>query len=198
MYMTIEKLDDNKILISLYKQDLNKLLLDNDKITMKNPDFKDAIKSILSLAICKANINTDNKKVIIEALPYDNGCFLLVTFIEAKSFPKKFRIKKPKTNIFVFKNVDDLINLSIQIVKNNINIPQNSLYEYNNIYCLATSKLDKTTENLIKEFAKKANKDYTDATKNIARLEEYGKTIAVGNALKTIGNAMIENKIKDN
>ena len=84
------------------------------------------------------------------------------------------------------------------LVKNNINIPQNSLYEYNNIYCLATSKLDKTTENLIKEFAKKANKDYTDATKNIARLEEYGKTIAVGNALKTIGNAMIENKIKDN
>ena len=95
--MTVEQLDKARVLISLKLQDMEAYAISIDKLNIKDSNSKEALRSILRYAFEKFGINTENKAVLVEAMPHREGMIILVTVDALHSLRKVYRIKKPKT-----------------------------------------------------------------------------------------------------
>ena len=91
--MIIERIDSNRLLITLKSDDLDAFEVDADTLNMENKDQAFLIREIISLAFVKVGLHPNLKRLYVETLPYGNGCFLLVT-IHDKSIHKKYHIKQ--------------------------------------------------------------------------------------------------------
>lgn len=98
--MFIEQLDKTRLLITLEHDDLDVFDLEPYSISMEDKETKSLFKHILTLAAIKAGITIKNKKLSVETMPYDSGCFLLVT-IKPKDSRKIYRMKKNTSHLIV-------------------------------------------------------------------------------------------------
>ncbi|MDD5923969.1 MAG: adaptor protein MecA [Clostridia bacterium] len=184
--MLIEKIDESKLLISLGKYDIEKLELNEEKMTLSNPEFKETLKAILSVAMLEADIKPSGKRVKIEAMPYDKGCFIIVSFLNRRS--KRYTVRKKKNFIYRFDDFEDIITLAQSFSKSDIKIGANSVFECDGVYYLFVEDCSQETEKIIELFSEKY---YPDSITN-ARFSEYGNVIAKNNALLKINNAFIK------
>lgn len=91
--MFIEQLDKTRLLITLEHEDLDVFDLEPYSISMEDKETKSLFKHLLTLAAIKAGIPIKDKILSVETMPYDCGCFLLVT-IKPKSNRRIYKIKK--------------------------------------------------------------------------------------------------------
>ena len=185
--MTIERIDNSRLLISLCKYDMERLDLQEKNLTLKNPYFKDTIKAILSVAMCESGISGKGKKAYIEALPYDEGCFIMVSFVEKEKRDKKYRVRKKKNHIYIFSDFEDIISLCDKLLKRDEKMGGNCVFECTGKYYLYIEDCSTQCEKLIEEFGKKI----LISTIDIARFNEYANIIAKNNAISKIGHAFL-------
>lgn len=200
--MRFEKLNENKIRITLNNQDLIEKNIDFHSFMSNSIESQDLFFYMLDEAEKEIGFITKNYSIRIEALAVSGGDFI---FTVTRSLPeseksnvkKKVQIKRKKSNlqsdnlVYSFNSFDDYCYF-LQFLNNNNfsinNIAKNiCLYEYKNTYYLtflcinlAYPKLKKLFSS-ITEFATYVN----SSNLFIRKLNESGKIIMKNNALKT-------------
>ncbi len=191
--MKIEKINDNKIKITLDVNDLATRHIDAKSFVSNTPESQDLFWDVMREAE-KIGFNVDESMVYVEAHINNTGVFtLIVTKTQnapstaPKSKPKgsSYTLKrKPQTddknnNLYKFQNINDLISFC-RLIKCT-STDKSSLYSYDNSYYLDTKNCDIKE---VFEFASKdANTNYT-----LSKIYEYGTTIYKENAIKKIKN----------
>ena len=80
--MTIEQLDKSKVLISLCKEDMDNFSLDISDMSFCDEHSRKVLLRLLQLASRKTGVEMHKGAVLLEALPHNCGCLLLVTVME--------------------------------------------------------------------------------------------------------------------
>lgn len=163
--MKFEKLNENKIRITLNNQDLKEKHIDFHSFMSNSQESQNLFLDMLDEAEKKVGFITKDYKIRIEALAMSDGNFILTITrfgknieAETKSItPKRVKIKRKNLDlnskhlIYKFSCFDDFCNFSHFIFKlNNFNnIAKNEiLYFYKNTYYLCFSDIDSQNKNL--------------------------------------------------
>lgn len=186
--MTIEQIDSSKVLIALCNQDMKDYELEFDSMGFENTHSKKVLNRFITMVCNKTGLSTNNKKLLMEALPHQNGCLILVTFMEKRIPRTKYRIKKPKENTcFCFENTDDFLKAILLIYNENIYVRSSRAYLFKKEYYLVFDyyPIPQIAKRILNEYGKR--KKCTRAF--LSALKEAGKTICDKNAVDTIGKA---------
>lgn len=180
-FMIIQQLDNTKVLIVLDAKEMSTFKLNFTSLSLEDPHCKKILKRLLSVACNKAEMSAKDNNILVEALPKDNGCILLLTFISKQS-RKIYKIKKTfKTVTFLFDNVESIIKISV-ILSKHYNITNNDIFYFDNNYYLIFDKISGEEEfiPLLKEFSQ----DFYIGKEYCAMIKEYGSLLA-NNGIKT-------------
>lgn len=202
--MKFEKLNENKIRITLNNQDLAEKHIDFQSFMSNSQESQNLFLDMLDEAEKKVGFITKDYKIRIEALAMSDGNFILTITRFGKNIDsdfktskmKKVKIKrknldmKSKQIIYTFNSFDDFCNFSnfISKIDNFSNLAKSMvLYLYNDIYYLCISNINIENSNIkqlytvITEFG-----TYVDNSEVFSRkLNECGKIIMKNNAVKT-------------
>lgn len=201
--MKIEKLNDDKIRITLNMEDLKEQDIDFHSF-MSNPiESQDLFMDMLEKAEKEVGFVTEDYRVMIEALATSSGNFVLtVTRINPEKQKSTYKAKKinikrkistisDEKAIYCFDSFDEFLEYC-KFLKNDILkylndfVSYNKLYEYNNKYYLVLEDIHMNTHLLksftsgITEFAHFVN----DSDLFESKLLEYGNIIFENNAIK--------------
>ena len=198
--MKIEKLNENKIRITLNIEDLKNKNVDFHSF-MSNPiESQSLFLEMLDAAEKEVGFTTENYRISIEAVALSNGSFIFtVTRIQDKNMTEKKQIhikKKEKMNpldllIYEFQSFDNFCEFCKYFDKSLIGkekefYKNNYLYLYKEKYyfVLKCEKIDATLfrvfNSMIMEFAKPVG----SSNMFEGKLKEFGKIIIKANALK--------------
>ena len=202
--MKFEKLNENKIRITLNNQDLMDKNIDFHSFMSNSQESQNLFLDMLEEAEKKVGFITKDYKLRIEALAMSDGNFILTitrfgknidTTIPSKT-PKKLKISRKnldmnsKQLIYKFESFDDFCNFSnfISKLNNFYSIAKSMvLYLYNNSYYLCLSNIN-TEHNSIKQLYTLITEfgTYVDNSEMFGRkLTERGKVIIKNNAIRT-------------
>ena len=165
--MIFETLNDNVMLVELSKEEMEKFHITYDSLDNNNENVKTAIKGIIR-KIYTGDRLSKGEKVIVEAMPTDEGgCFFIFTFTTAKK--RKYRLRK-KDDFVIFctdnlNNLLDFISVIPKTIKNNQNC---EVFNMQNKYFMVIPDFHDNLKPVIYEYGEiYPNIDY-------ARLKEYG------------------------
>ena len=108
--MNISRIDDIRLLISLASEDMQAFDLRFDQFLWSDKKSRDIIRELLVIAEEKTGFSAENKRLMIEAIPTDDGCAILFTLLsdKLKLARKKFRVQnKHEPFISEFNSADD-------------------------------------------------------------------------------------------
>ena len=197
--MKFEKLNKNKIKITLSHQDLIDKEIDSHIFLSNSIELQNIILNILEDAKKELNFETGNCDLKIEALSStDTNLIFLITKLSQKytliSPKAQFKIKKKTLStqtIYLFDSFNDFCLFINFIYKAKLSIHLENLansivlYKYKNNYYLCLTNINAEIANKIKfytiisEFAIHVSNSQLFSSK----LNEYGKTIFKNNAL---------------
>lgn len=203
--MKFEKLNENKIRITLNNQDLIEKHIDFHSFMSNSQESQNLFLSMLDEAEKKVGFVTKDYKIRIEALAMSDGNFILTITRFGKNIDstqktskskRKLQIKRKdvdinsKQLIYKFNTFDDFCNFSNFISKldNFYSLAKSMvLYLYQNSYYLSLSNVNVENKDirklytLITEFG-----TYVDNSEIFSRkLTECGKIVIKNNAIKT-------------
>lgn len=202
--MKFEKLNENKIRITLNTQDLIDKNIDFHSFMSNSKESQNLFLDMLEEAEKKVGFVTKDYKLRIEALAMSDGNFILTITRFGKSSESAVKPSKPgnlkikrknldmtsKQLIYKFRTFDDFCNFSnfISKINNSYNIAKSTvLYAYQNAYYLCFNNINidhpciKQLYTLITEFG-----TYVDNSEIFSRkLTECGKVVIKNNAIKT-------------
>ncbi len=204
--MKIEKLNENKIRITLNMDDLNERKIDLHSFMSNSIESQDIFLDMLDKADKEVGFNTDNCRLMIEALALKGGHFVLTVtkfeHTEENSLPlkrKSLHIKRksdaPNSNktIYSFESFDTFCDFCT-FLRDTLHEREiyklaktSDLYEYNSNFYLVLSEVDMSSPDLkylcsvITEFAHFVNSSELFERK----LKEYGKIVIKSSAIST-------------
>lgn len=189
--MTVEQIDNTRLIIALCDEDMKNFSLNYDTLCLKDPHSNKILKQLLLLAEIKTGIEIHNKKIMVEAMNFENGCILLVTLSLRENLKyRRYKIKTvPYIFIAEFKNIETLFLCIEKLRDKSLYIPPSWLYVFNGKYELIfVSKitLRQRLHHLLTEFC-----DYfTDDIVFRDRICEYGTKICGTNTVQKIIEAL--------
>jgi adapter protein MecA 1/2 len=199
--MKIEKLTENKIRITLNMEDLKNQNLDFHTFMSNSIETQDIFIEMLKEAEKRVGFNTDDYRLMLEAIAIPNGNFVLtVTRMKEVEKPRSKRIQIKRKTIALDKNVaiykfnvfDDFCEFctylsNLDLIKSMDKVKKNTLHLYENNYYLILNDLV-VEETALKKFCSVI----TEFASYIAnptifenRIYEYGKDVIKKDALKT-------------
>lgn len=207
--MKIEKVDDNKIKITISIDDLIERNIDFDSLAYDSPEAQELFWDMMDQAEEELGFNANDAQLCIEAIPDDDDTFIvtitkiiednefesLQKFIKNRYKRNELRTRKKSRNIYSsilmysFSKLEDLKSLTHSIDSKYCG--ESSLYKYKNTYYLVLSRNQfhdienvKTFELFISEFGKKIiNTSFYEGV-----LNEHGKLLVDRNAINIISN----------
>lgn len=202
--MKIEKLNDDKIRITLNLEDLKENDIDFHTFMSNSIESQELFLDMLDKAKEEVGFVTDNYRIMIEALAMSNGTFVL-TVTRLKSEKGNSTYKKKRVNIkrksssvdtnkaiYCFNSFDEFCSfcdfLKLHILKHMNEFTNSiSLYEYNEKYYLVFTKINVNTH-LLKSFCSSIS-EFAHFVENAdlfeSKLLEYGKLIMKDTAIDT-------------
>ncbi len=193
--MVLEQIDEKRLLIALSSEDMDILDLTFTQLSWKNDYSRQVIKKILLRAETEIGFSVKNNQMMIEAIPQNNGCIVLVTLLAKKKSERKiFKVKeKTKPYLLKFSSLENLFCAIERIFNINIKLPQikSSVFEYKKIYYMLIYykySLPYNLQIILTEYCDKmTQKDIA-----IGQLIETGNIIVKNNAIETIGEKLIK------
>ena len=104
--MILELVDESRLLIILSPEDMEDYQLTFDSLDWQNGHSRSVIKEFLRMACRQKGFCPGDSRLLIEAVPDEEGCVLLVTMLpEEKAKRKVYRIKEnqPSLTPFLFR-----------------------------------------------------------------------------------------------
>ena len=200
--MKIEKLNDNKIKITLSSDDLKARNIDVHSFIYNTPESQDLFWDVMREAEKEYGFSIDESMIFVEASSTTSGIFTLTVTKTASSLgsgslrnkirKQNYKLKRKASNapldhsIYRFDNFDDFCDFCKIVSKKDFG--ENSLYEFQDNYYLIVSSI---ANHLILEYAHKERN--TDIL--VAKLAEYGNLIAKKNAIKKISDSFVKSKV---
>ena len=202
IYLKIEKLNENKLKITLSIDDLEERNIDLQSFIYNSPESQDLFWDMMQEAEKEYGFDVDESMIYVEASSSGPGMFTLIVTksdsvlnnqTTAKTKSKTKTIQKKRKNIdidaqkvlYLFQSFDDVCDFCKTIDIENLF--KNTLYELDNEFYLET---DSMPFKQILDFASIVKP--TDMA--IGRLNEYGTIIASDNALQQIGKPLTKKK----
>ncbi len=192
--MILDKIDEKRLLIALSHEDMDFLDISFKQLDWKNNYSREIIKNILARAESEIGFSSSNKKLLIEAIPQPNGCFVLITLLSNKKNNKSRKIYKIKNQIkpftFFFKNSDSLLAFIERIYNKKFNFINSSIIEFNNSYYVILYFNGSISSNLlaiISEYGQLVGRNSIVA----ARVLEKGNVIIKDNAVRKFGKYLV-------
>lgn len=179
--MTVSRLAENRLLITLTEPDVDTLFTENEG-EYRNAD-KRLLTYIAGLACIKTGIYPAGRRILIEALPMGEGCCLLLT-LEEKKRERRYVLKKGSSICCLLGNSTELLDAIERLYRLNICCTRNSVYEKDGSYYLI---LDYPA---IPRKLRRALSEYTKSRGGAiasARIKETGRAVCQRNAIATIG-----------
>lgn len=186
--MIIEKIDSKRVIMALTDEDMQNLSIDlSQNLNVDNFNSKMIVNQIITLANENLGIALKNKKILIEAVPNDNGCVIFISFLPYNyKFRKVYKVKHSSGRIYTFENSEELMSAIKLLYKYVRYIFDSKCYYYNNKYYLIlmlTGKVPSNVPYLINEYGSYIGRN----SMKIAEIAEHGKLIEIDNAVKKIG-----------
>ena len=199
--MKIEKVNENKIKITLNIDDLNARNIDVQSFIYNSPESQDLFWDVMREAEKEYGFSVDESMVYVEASATASGIFTLTVTKTTNSLAqnnqkpkikkKNYKLKRKTitssldNSVFKFNTFDDICDFCK--TSNTTIFEENSLYKLNSAYYLFTSKVP---NNNILEYAEKERN--TDLL--LAKISEYGNKIIANNALQVISDTFVQTK----
>lgn len=184
--MKIDLLENGCLKILLTEEDLRDFNLTFEDMDYNNEITRSALHQLLDTARRETGFDSSGS-LIIEALPVDGGCMLLLTPTGGKRHVRMKRVVGPY--IFELDDADTVLRLARSVGENTPPMFGSSLYRFDKRYRLVLypgAPLTREMGNLLGEFARPAGEGDVAA----AYTAEHGESIAVGDALNRICAAM--------
>ena len=180
--MTINKLSDDRVLITLCHQDMSDFLLDFRKMSFSDSHSRRVLLRIMQVACRRSGISTGGRRVNVEAMLFGEDCYLLITL--AKTGARRYRLKRSDYSVcYAADNAEGLLLTVEQLVKSGLYCPKSAVYALDGrYYMIFDSYLPVKAQRVLSEFAHKAGGRMTSA-----RVREYGKPVCEHNAVGVIG-----------
>ncbi len=186
--MTIEQLDERKVLISLGSDDMKSFELEFENMSFYSEHSKRVLLRLLQLACMKAGISSRSKSVLMEALPHKSGCLLLVTMLEEKS-RKTYKVKRVTSQVcFEFESAEAMLSAAQELFLSKQKLKNNSLWLSQGRYYLIFDY--PWVHRGISEIAGVYGVQCKCTRIQISRIKESGKLLHEGNALEYIGRTI--------
>lgn len=191
--MILDKIDEKRLLIALSSEDLKFLDISLNQLNWKFEFSSEVINNLLAMSKSEIGFFYSNKKLLIEAIPQPNGCFVLVTLLSnhLDSARKIYKIKsKPKPFVFFFKGPDPLFSLVERLYNGRFCFFDSSIIEIKNFYFLVLYIKGSISSNLlavISEYGRFTGKSAI----TVARLAEQGNVIIKNRAIEELGNYLL-------
>lgn len=135
--MKIEQLASDRILISLGEKDLAGYSMTFDTLDLKEETSRRMIRELLRLVAEECGLSMRNKRILIEAMQYDKGCLLLLTFSDKCRRRKVYHIKHDHYSItFAFRKLDHLLHCLQILYSMKCRLPESTVCLYQNRYYL--------------------------------------------------------------
>lgn len=204
--MKIEKINDNKIKVTITLSDLEERNIDFDTLNYNSPATQELFWDMMEQAEIQFGFNTSESQLAIEASPDENDGFVIFItkldedddfesiqkYIKNRFKRSELRVKKKchklcsSIVIYAFEHLDHLVSLC-NVLKN-IYSGNSSLYKVKNTYYMIFTKNTfsvnnlKYFESLLNEYGKKiSNTTYYEGY-----LEEYGQKIIEFDAVEVL------------
>ncbi len=193
--MTIEQLDERKVLISLCSEDMKSFELEFENMSFYSEHSKRVLLRLLQLACMKAGISAKSKSVLMEALPHKSGCLLLVTMLEEKG-PKTYKVKRVTSQVcFVFESAEAMLSTAQELSRSELKLRSNSLWLLEGRYYLIFDY--PRVHRGISEIAGYYGVECRCTGIQISRIKESGELLHKGNALEYIGRKIYGQSSED-
>lgn len=206
--MKIEKINENKIKVTISLNDLEERNIDLNSLNYNSPAAQELFWDMMEQAEVQYGFNASDSQLCIEAIPdSDEGFIVTITkldedgdfesiqkYIKNKYKNTDIRVKKKTRKIYStlmiysFSSFEDLCMLSEKIYP--IFNGDSSLYKYKETYYLVLTRSNlnsistKTFEMMVSEFGKKV----TNTVFYDGFLNEHGTKIVEYNALEVINS----------
>lgn len=190
--MNIELLDEKRVLIDLCVEDMQLLSLEYKNLSMQSPVNRKVINNLVRIAKIKTGFQTtQSSTVFVEAMPYQGGCFILITLKDgSKAQSKKYKvIRKLHKRVFIFKSCEEMLSAVEKLYPYKDEISKSTLSFKNNIYYLLVSIPNNAitmAEIILSEFSTGG----ISGGIQIAHILEHSSIIAENNAIEKIGSAL--------
>lgn len=185
--MTVNRLSNDRVLITLCHKDMDDFLLDFKSMSLSDSHSRRVIMRIMQVACRRSGISVSGKSVNVEALQLGDGCCLLVTVAGSRR-GHTYRVKKSSLS-FCYKasSLDALLDIIERLYKLNILCSKNAVFELNGDYFLIFDNyIPKQFRGILSEFAQKTGGGIT-----AARVREYGTAVCERNAVAHIGRYLL-------
>lgn len=168
--MIIETLNENVMLLELSGDEMEKFHITYDILNCNNEKTKNVLKTLLH------NIDAENRlskgeKVLIEAMPTENGgCFFILTFSHKRK--TVYRLKRNnEPSVFHTDNIDNMLDFLSAVKKKGITGQNFEAFTMNEDYFIYIPETGKKLSIIMCE--------YGDNARNInyEKLKEYGKPL---------------------
>lgn len=200
--MKIEKLNENKLKITLSMDDLQERNIDLQSFIYNSPESQDLFWDMMQEAEKEYGFDIDESMIYVEASSSGPGMFTLIvtksdsilntqTTTKPKAKTKSIKLKRKSVDIntpkvlYAFKTFDDICDFCKTIDCSVLT--ENTLYELNNEFYLETSNMPFKH---ILDFACIVR--YSNTL--IGTINEYGTIICANDALQQIGKAVNKKK----
>ena len=183
--MTIEKLSTTRVLISLCREDMENFRLNISKMSFCDDSSRKVLMRLLELACREAGFTIGGKTILMEALPLQSGCLILVTFADKKK-RRIYKVKSiKKRTVYVFEDAEKMLCAAETLYQSDTKLPLNNLWLFDSKYYAVFDccPVLKNTYSVLREYASKIS--FSPVT--ISRIQEGGKLIGSNNALGIIG-----------
>ncbi len=189
--MRMELLENGCLKILLTESDMQQLHLNFEQLDYNDVNMQQALRELLLQAREQTGFDASGN-LLVEALPIDKGCLLLLTPAGGRRRARMKRVTGPY--VYEIENADRLLQLADGWRRYTAAFPAaaltgSSLYQFGNRYRLVLytgAAPCKGLQHLLQEFTKPAGEG--DAAAAFAA--EHGKPLAIGDALNQLCRAL--------
>ncbi len=185
--MTVDKLAENRILIVLCDKDMNDFSLDYNKMSFDDVHSRRILMRILQLACFKSGIDIKGRSVMLEAVAFDDECYLLITLKDKRH--KTYKLKScNKALCYHFGGSGTFLDAVEQLYRQNVCCNHNSAYVYKGEYYLIFDypSIPQKLRRVLSEYGNRSSSSLT-----AARIRENGKQLCRNNAIASIGKYLV-------
>lgn len=184
--MTVDRIAENRVLIILCEKEMKDFALDYSTMSLDDVNSRRILMRILRLACVKTGLELGGRSVVLEAVSFDDECYLLVTVKEGHR--KRYKIKNKESLCYHLGNSSNFLDTVEQLYKQNVCCNHNSAYEYKNEYYLIFDypSIPSKLKRILLEFGSRSGGSLISA-----RIKENGKQLCKTNAIARIGKYLV-------
>lgn len=192
--MRIEKLEFNKIKVTIYPVDLMDMNINIKNLKPDSPQLHSFLSDVMEKIRAETGFNPYSERTVVEASPVGDCMVLTVTTFSDKNdnfkISSKRRVKAVlknkniKNSIYFFESFDDMCDAISQLSDDSL--ISGALYKIEDKYAVSITDIKENDVSLMREFA--SNRDTHSLAADF--LNEHAELIAKGESLLSMANGI--------